>query len=513
MTPQIVVAPANVEDIQKLVQFVTDNKERELSLTPRAAGTDMSGASLSESILLDMTKHFNRMRDITARFAITQPGVFYHDFERHTLTHGAIMPSYPASRELCAVGGMVGNNAGGEKSLTYGMTEDYVEQIKAVLADGNEYTFKPLTRAELDEKMRDKTFEGQIYRRMFRLLDTNYDRIRKAKPNVSKNSAGYHLWNVWDRKTFNLHKLFVGSQGTLGIITEIKFRLVQMKPYRQMLVIPLYNLKGLGEIINEVLDYKPETFETYDDQTLKLAIRFLPEIGQRMKVHGVLRLLKQFWPELKQVLLGRSPKLVLLAEFTGESQEDVRERAEAAQVALRFHHVTSYLTHTQHESKKYWAVRRESFNLLRKHMHERHAAPFIDDIIVNPEHLPEFLPELQLILNEYNLTYTLAGHIGNGNFHIFPLMNFADPKTREIIPELSQRVFALVFKYKGSMSGEHNDGLIRAPFLKEMYGEEMYKLFEETKRIFDPNNIFNPGKKIGVNPDYVFAHFLRSGGS
>ncbi len=209
------------------------------------------------------------------------------------------------------------------------------------------------------------------------------------------------------------------------------------------------------------------------------------------------------------MVLGNAPKLVLLADFTGAHKGDVAERAQAAQNVLRRYNIKTFLTQTQNESKKQRAIRRESFNLLRQHMHEKRAAPFIDDIIVNPQHLPEFLPKLNELLASYHLTYTLAGHIGNGNFHIFPLMNFNDPKTQEIIPELSKKVFELVFAYGGSMSAEHNDGLIRGLFLKQMYGEPMYKIFEETKKIFDPKGIFNPGKKVGVSEAFVKTHYRR----
>ena len=138
------------------------------------------------------------------------------------------MPSYPASRDLCTVGGMVANNSGGEKSLEFGKTEKFVTELKAVFADGKEYTVKPLNRQELKEKISQNDFEGEIYKKVFDLVDRNYDAIKAARPKVSKDSTGYHLWNIWDRDTgiFDLNQAIVGSQGTLAIITEISFKLV-----------------------------------------------------------------------------------------------------------------------------------------------------------------------------------------------------------------------------------------------------------------------------------------------
>jgi FAD/FMN-containing dehydrogenase len=148
------------------------------------------------------------------------------------------------------------------------------------------------------------------------------------------------------------------------------------------------------------------------------------------------------------------------------------------------------------ESEKYWVIRRESFNLLRKHVHGKHTAPFIDDIVVRPEYMPEFLPQLYAVMNQYDITYTIAGHIGDGNMHIIPLMDFTRPDFETIIHDLSEKVYDLVLRYKGSISGEHNDGLVRTPFLSQMYGPDIITLFEQTKDIFDPHHIFNPGKKV-----------------
>ncbi len=510
ITPQVVVSPKDSNDLGKLVNFVTKHKDRKLSLTPRSAGTDMSGGPLTESIVLDMKPYFNHIGRITSTTATTEPGVFYRDFERATLKHDRLMPSYPASRELCTVGGMVGTNAAGEKTLSYGKVADYVQQLTMVLHDGKEYSIEPLTKLQLKKKMERKTVEGEIYRKVYKLIESNYDLIHAAKPNVSKNSAGYALWDVWDRNTFDLTRLFTGSQGTLGIITNITFKVVRPKMQSRMLIIFLHDLTQLAEIVNRVLKHNPESFESYDDHTLKLAIRYFPEIAARIKSKSTWELFHEFLPEFTTLLkIGRLPKLVLLAEFTGDSIGLVNKQVQAAEESLEDLDLQTMITKNRQEGKKYWVVRRESFSLLRNHIKHKHSAPFIDDVTVRPEQLPQFLPELQNIMSKYNLVFTLAGHIGDANFHIFPLMDMSDPKVRAIIPKLSQEVFELVFKYKGSMSGEHNDGIIRTPFLEQMYGAEVVKLFKEVKQIFDPNNIFNPGKKVDISMDYAVKHFLH----
>lgn len=507
--PALVTAPKDSSDIQSLVKFVAKNKKATLSLTPRSGGTCMTGGPLTESIVVDVNRHLTKIKEVGDGYAVTEPGVFYRDFEKATLAKGWLLPSYPASREICAVGGMVGNNSGGEKSLVYGKTENYIEQLKVVLRDGNEYTIKPLASAELKKKLAAKTLEGRLYKQVFDLVDKNYELLQAAKPKVSKNSSGYYLWNVWDKKTFDLTKLFVGSQGTLGITTEIKFRLIKPKAHTKMLAIFLKDLQPLAGIISAVLAYKPESFESYDDHTLKLALRYAWEFIKLLKTN-VFALAWSFLPEFWTALTGGMPKLILIAEFAGDSEEEVAQRAINARAALKEFPIRSRITKSDKESEKYWVIRRESFNLLRHHIKDKHTAPFIDDLVVRPEQLPDFLPKLNAIMDQYNLVYTIAGHVGNGNFHIIPLMDLADPESRKIIPELSQKVYKLVFEFHGSMSGEHNDGLIRSPFLEQMYGKKVYSLFEKTKKIFDPDNIFNPGKKVGSDIKYSMAHLAKS---
>lgn len=507
--PEVVVYPKNVRDLKRLVTFAAENPE--VSLTARSGGTDMTGGPLGQSVILDMTAHFDKVLKVGADYAISQPGVYYRDFEKKTLKRGLLLPSYPASREICTVGGMVANNAGGEKSLAYGKTEDYLNYLKAVLSDGEEYLFKPLTKAELDQKLAQKDFEGEIYRKIFDLIGSNYDLLKRAKPNVSKNSAGYYLWNVWDRQSgiFDLTRLLVGSQGTLGIITEISFRLIRPKKHSKLLVIFLPDLRRLVETVNLVLRQGPESFESFDDHTLKLAMRYFGEIAKSFGTANLLKLAWQFRPELWMFITGGTPKLILMAEFTGDSQKEVDEKINAAQESVSGLGLKTHVTKTEDEAKKYWTIRRESFNLLRKHVKNRRTAPFIDDIIVSHDRLADFLPRLNFLMDQYELIYTIAGHVGDANFHIIPLMNFKEPQTKRTIFELSEKVFDLVLEFGGSITAEHNDGLIRSPYLEKMYGPEVYRLFEEVKKIFDPGNIFNPGKKVGASLDYAKGHLEK----
>ncbi|HLA49372.1 MAG TPA: FAD-linked oxidase C-terminal domain-containing protein, partial [Candidatus Saccharimonadales bacterium] len=403
------------------------------------------------------------------------------------------------------------NNAGGEKSLEYGKTEDYVGKLSVVLSDGQTYELKGLNKQELEAKKAQNNFEGQVYKQMFDLLDKNYDKIKAAKPHVTKNSTGYNLWDVWDRESgvFDLTKVFSGSQGTLGLIADIEFRLVHDKPHSGVLVCFMKNLNGLGELINVVTGRKPASFEAFDNHTLMLAIKFFPYFRKTLGWHGLFKLAFKLIPDTFLLFRG-IPKMVLLIEFTGQSPEEVAQKVHEMKLALQpFKLEATEEDSTEAKAWKFRIMRRESFNLLRKKVKDKHTAPFIDDFVVPPPYLAEFLPKLQAIIKKYNLLATIAGHMGDGNFHVIPLMKIEDPKERAKLEPCMHEVNDLVLSYGGSISGEHNDGMIRGSFLPQMYGQEVFELFKQTKQIFDPENIFNPHKKTDADWDFSMAHIRQ----
>jgi FAD/FMN-containing dehydrogenase len=511
--PKVVVFPKDADDVAAVVRFVHEEKSygEDISIAARSAGTDMTGGPLTDSISLVFTKYMNGIGPIRGNEAVAEPGAYYRDFEKITLQSvGKIVASYPASRELCAIGGMVANNSGGELTLRYGKTNDYVRSLETILSDGSRATFKPISMRELDMKEREQTLEGKIYREIHALIEANAGVIEAARPQVSKNSAGYALWNVMparhklgageDRKSgiFDLTQLITGSQGTLAIVTSATLGLVKTKEHRAMLVVFLSDIGILPEIVRRVLKYEPESFESYDDHTFKLAVRFIPQIIGQLGLLKMFRLGLALIPEAWMVATGGVPKLVLMAEFAEDNADAALEKAEDARHMLYGLAVRTKLAKSEIAAAKYWTIRRESFSLLRKNLRGLYACPFIDDLVVKPESYPEFIPALTAVLDQHHLLYTIAGHVGDGNFHIIPLMDLSREKDRKEILELQPKVYALVKKFNGSITGEHNDGIIRTPYLPLMFGDKMVELFGEVKKIFDPLGILNPGKKVGL---------------
>ena len=504
--PKLVVYPKDKSDLKNLVKFISKNKSEDntLSLTMRAAGSDMSGGSLNESIIADVTKHINYIGEIDDEESITtEPGVFYRDFERKTLEKGFILPCFPASKNLSALGGMISNNCAGERTLRYGKMENFILEMKVILSDSNEYTIKPLNKVELDKKMAQEDFEGKLYKNLFNLIEGNREVINNAKPNVSKNSAGYYLWNIWDGETFDLNKLIVGSQGTLGVITEAKIRLVREKSHHDMVALFFKSWDQLPQVTKAILPYEPESLETFDEETLKLGIRFMPEIAKRANM-GFFSFLAQFIPEafIGTRMLGL-PKLIILVEVAENDDKEVKRKVKNIIEAIRPFNVWHRVIEkdSEEKKKKMKEKRRKS-----EHVGNKKTAPFVEDFCILVEKVPEFLPKALKILKDNGIEANIAGHAGNGNFHIIPLMDLREKSERDKILVVSNKFYDLVKEYKGSITAEHNDGIVRTPYLHKMYNPEVLELFRKTKELFDPQNIFNPGKKVNGSFEYLESH-------
>lgn len=511
--PQIVVFPKNVDDLKKIVNFTLQNKNQfpNLSITARSAGTDMSGGAIGEGIILDFTKHFTHQEvDLENLRAIVEPGVFYREFEKITLPEHVSMPVYPASKGLAALGGMIMNNCGSENSMRYGQMRNFVESLDMVLANGQEYNFRKLKMSELEDKMRRADFEGEIYRKTFELIDTNLALIKSARPKTSKNSSGYALWDVYDKEagTFDLTQLFTGSQGTLGVMTSAKIRVIENKDHKRLVTLFFKSWEDLPQTVTELLPIGVQSMETFDDVTLKLGLRFMPEIAKKAGTN-FLKFLFKFWPEfIIGLKLGGLPKIIVLVEIAEDTAEEAEKKVAKVIDALKDNALHYRVINDIKEAEKYWVMRRESFNLLREKVKDKQTAPFIDDVCVSPEKLPDFLPKIIKILKKNNIAVNIVGHAGSGNLHIIPLMNLNKETERAKIPIVSDEVYKLVIQYGGTITGEHNDGIIRTPYVRQMFGDEVYKLFEQVKNIFDPNNIFNPGKKVGGTLEYLKSHIV-----
>ncbi len=497
VVPELVAIPEDVEDLKTLVRNVLGLREsgEDVSLSARAGGTCMSGGSLSKSIVVDMKPGFNWVDDfdVKERSVWVGSGTYHRELEKEASKHDLLFAPYTSSKDICVIGGMIGNNASGEKSIRYGATVDNVMAIRMVCSDGNEYEFGSLTPQELRQKLSLEGFEGDLYRQLSELVEQNWNTVVNARPKVRKNSAGYGIWRLWnkDKTDFNIAKLVVGSQGTLGFVTSAKLRLIEKLNHRRMMIIPIKELNKLATAVQTVLANHPEGLETYDHHTYELAKKYLPK-------------------EAKLASVADGEHMVLMAQFVEHTKDQTDHYAEVCKKALERKGYAVHMVNDAHEVEAHWAIRRASFKMLMEHPEPNTSAvPFLEDTIVSIEHYGEFLGAVEAILADYDMIYTYAGHIGDGSIRLVPLVNMEADDAADKVFELMRRVADLVFAFGGSMSVDHNDGLIRSPFLARMYGEEVMQIFKQTKAIFDPLNIFNPGKKVGSSMAYSKEHMKR----
>lgn len=494
--PAAVCYPKDVNDLQLLVRYATEQRRMgaDVTLTVRNAGTCMSGGSLTESIVVDMSRYFNGLADVnvTARSLTVQGGTMFADIEKAAHKKGLYFAAYTSSHDICGIGGMLGNNASGERSVKHGSTSANVDSLKVLMADGNICEFGPLNAAQIEAKKQQPNFEGRIYREMTKLLDDNQHLIDHSHPRVKKNAAGYPLWELWDthRRHLNLGRLFIGAQGTLGIITEAELRLTAEPKHLSMVMAPISNLSDLATVVKTMLANNPETCETYDHHTYELAKEYFPQDAKRA-----------------QAAAGKH--MVVFAIYAGDSQQQAQMHAYSCQKALLRDRFAAETIDNQATIDSHLLIRRKSFKMLLDHPHgSKRAMAFLEDTIVPIEYYDKFLAALEAILQDYDMTYTYAGHIGDGSIRLVPLIDTDSPKAAENIMDLASRVYELVFAFGGSMSADHNDGLIRTPFLERMYGAEMVTLFAQVKELFDPFGIFNPGKKVGGSLSYSKEHII-----
>ncbi len=502
VAPQGVLFPKSAIDISRIIKALFE-ESKQASLTVRAAGTCMSGGPLNEGVIVDITKYMNAVMgvDVKHKTITVESGATYKSVEEACAPHGLMFPPYTSSKDVCVIGGMIGNNASGELSVRYGATIDWVHGLDVVLADGNLYTFKELTKDEWLEKQKQESFEGQIYRQVAHMLDAYHFLFETNVPKVSKNAAGYQLWRVYNPKTdtYNLSRLFTASQGTLGIITSATLKLTEIPRHRRLIGCALTDLSALGEILHALKVCNPESIETYDTHTYTLAKTYYP------KEAGLVS------------FVSDHALLTLFVQVAEDTDEGTRIKQNEIVDILRSRNLIPYIPENQETVDAFFTIRRASFRMLKdlKSAQSR-VAPCIEDTIVPVERYGEFLTRLKPILDDYALTYTYAGHIGDGSIRLVPLADFSDTKTPEMLVELSHRVYDLVIELGGSISVDHNDGLLRTHYLEKQYGKELVTMFKDIKTFFDPRNIFNPGKKVPTekqgSEDYAKAHVHKKNG-
>ncbi|MCA9301616.1 FAD-binding protein [Candidatus Nomurabacteria bacterium] len=482
--PQIVIYPRSTDDIRKVARFSWQlaEKGKVVPITARGAGTDQGGAALGEGIVLVFPVHMNKLLELDTKknFARMQPGINYRNFQDTIKTHNRFLPPYPSSVDISTIGGAVANNAAGSRTVKYGCTRDYVNGLRVVLANGELIETRRLSKRELNHKKGLATFEGEIYRQIDGLITDNWDLIHSAHKDVSKNSAGYDLMDVKRSDgSFDLTPLFVGSQGTLGIITEIELAITTNNMNRSLMVAGFTSIDQADSVVQDILKLKPATVEMVDYHLLEFINKHYPN-------------------QLKGLLEPPFPKILLLIEFDDFGKSIQAKKIKKLSKILR--NVTNdFQVSTDYdEREELWKIRHSAAAVIAHTEGTKKSLPIIEDGVVPQEKFQEYVHGIYELFKKYNLDVAVWGHAGNANLHMQPILDLAEVGDRQKVFKIMDEYYQMVIQLGGSTAGEHSDGRLRAPYLPGLYGEEIYKIFEATKKVFDPWGTLNPGVKLGV---------------
>lgn len=501
LAPQIIVYPRTENDVRKIARFSWQLAERGrlVPLTARGSGTDQGGAALGQGILIVFPAHMNKILalDSNKGYVSIQPGANFGKIQQTLLTHGQFLPPYPASLEYSTVGGAVANNASGEKTVKYGSMRDFTKQLRVVLANGEVITTKRISKKELVHKKGLPTFEGEVYRTLDNTIIDNMELIEKSQLAVSKNSAGYDVWSVKGNDgSFDLTPLFVGSQGTLGVVTEIVCDTESYNPKKTLLVAKIDNLEMACQAIQKIRDLEPSTMEMVDVNLLEFIQKNNPS-------------------QLKDVVKPPFPKVILLIEFDDLTNRKQKKGTKKAKKILQTIGAETIITTDSHEQEDYWKIRHSAASVMWQQVGNKRALPVIEDGIVPLVHFSAFIEKVYELFKSFNLEIAIWGHAGNANIHMQPFFDLSSVGDRQQMFKLMDAYYELVLSFGGSTSGEHNDGRLRAPYLSKLYGDELYEVFRKIKQTFDPYGILNPGVKIDVSindiqkllrEDYSLSH-------
>lgn len=484
--PAFAVYPRNENDVRKTARFTWQLAERGrvLPMTARGAGTDEAGAAIGNGIIISMPAHMNRILELDTKSGdvVVEPGLNYGKLQQTLQTHNRWLPPFPASIEYSTIGGAVANNAAGEKSIKYGSTREYVKGLRVVLANGEVIKTERLAKRELNKKLGLATFEGEIYRSIDGLLDDNSELIEQTVLHVSKNAAGYNLAGIKQKDgSLDLTPLFVGAEGTLGIISEIELETESFSPDTTLLVAYFDSMNEVCQAIDALrkLPKLPSSLELVDRNLLQMAAKINPN-------------------QLKDVVEDPLPEAVLLIEYDDSGEGARKKIARQASKILDAHAAKYEVESNANEQERYWKIRHASSLLLTHTENTSTAVPIVDDGIVPADKLREFVSKIYELFKAHRLPVALWGHAGDANLHIQPFFDLAQLGDRQRVFKLIDEYYNLVISLGGSTSGQMGDGRLRAPYLPKLYGAEMYTLFEKVKKIFDPYGTLNPGVKIGV---------------
>ena len=483
INPKEVIYPKDRNDLIGVIRNILSDKK---SFTMRAGGTSIGGQAIGSGVLVDISKYLNNIIDFfeDKKEIIVETGVIQDDLNSFLQPYNLKFAPDTSTSNRAMIGGMIGNNSCGSYSIFYGTTRDHVKSIEVILSDGSLVEFKELTEKELDDKLSMQTLEGDIYRFVINLLNNNQQEILDAFPDESliRRNTGYALDELIRKykpfnkngKCFNLASLICGSEGTLGVIVSATLNLVNLPKHKELIVAHFSSDEQSLNLVRDLVKLNPSAVEYIDKPTLDASKNNNEQQRNRIWIDG-------------------NPESVLIIEFFSSSLKELNSKIGKCQSMLLSNGAYSAKLIDKKDRSKVWEVRKAGLGLLMGKVGPKKAVAVIEDAVVPIDKLYLYYREIKSLMQSYNVRAVYYGHASVGLIHIRPELNLSKKQDQETMCNISKDVSKIVKKYRGSLSGEHGDGRIRAPFLKEQFGEIVYQYFVDLKHIFDPHNLFNPG--------------------
>lgn len=486
--PLGVVYPRNAEEVRFLVELA--GKER-FSIIPRGAGTSLAGQVVGSGLIVDFSKYMTAILELNEheRWVRVQPGVILDELNRFLQPYGLFFGPETSTSSRCTLGGMLGNNSCGSHSLIYGSVRDHILEVDAILSDGSCVKFTPLNLSQWKEKLLLNSLEGEIYRQIHSILSDEKNqeliRFRFPHPEIKRRNAGYALDVLLNTEPyggsepFNLAKVIAGGEGTLAVITEMKLNLVTLPPAHTGVV--CVHCRSLEESLEGnliALGCDPVAVELMDKTILDLASKNPLQSKNRSFVEG-------------------NPAAILIVEFAEHTEEELNQKVRLLIESFKTRGIGYHFPFLKgKESNKVWELRKAGLGVLTNNPGDAKPVAVIEDMAVRPEDLPSFVKDIEAMFSRMSLSCVYYAHIGTGELHLRPMLNLKDQNDVAKFKEIAYEAAHIVKKYRGSISGEHGDGRLRAELLSIVFGQEMVDIFRTIKRTWDPKGIFNPGKIV-----------------
>ena len=492
--PMAVAYPSDSDDIRQLLSYAALHK---CGIIPRAAGTSLAGQVVGSGIVADLSRHFKKIIEINReeRWVRLEPGVVPDELNAILRDHGLLFGPETSTSNRCNIGGMIGNNGCGLHSLVYGSVRDHIIEVKALLHDGSEAVFGPLTEEQFRSKCSLDSVEGSVYREICNILEDEANRtsIKNEYPEktIPRRNTGYALDDILYSEPFtpgsgrliNLARLIAGSEGTLAIVTEARLGLVELPPpVKALACVHLQHRNDAFRANLIALKYNPLAVEMMDRSIISLAATVESQKKNRFFIEG-------------------DPGALLLVEFCAGKEEDIRTSAAAMEADMRSEGLGyAWPLIWGSDVNRVWNLRKAGLGILSNIPGDAKPVSLIEDCAVAVEQLGDFVNDIEEMLASHGKESVYHAHIGTGELHIRPLINLKDPEEVGLLRTIGEKTALIVKKYRGSMSGEHGDGRLRGEFIPIIIGQKNYELNKRVKRCFDPGNILNPGKIVDTPP-------------